>query len=82
MKVNWNHRVAKTKTLHFANLDINDAFKIVGAKAVYIKVKENYGQNEWMMELATGRLFAPTLSPVDLVNVEVNIGIPKPSIYV
>jgi hypothetical protein len=73
--------------LTFDKLGKNESFRIATVNAqgaVYRKVlkKARFGTNEYfMMEEATGELFEPTRSPVELVDVEVNINTPKPKIY-
>lgn len=94
IKVNWDNQ-PKTNNLLFYQLNPNDAFRIVGARAVYIKVVAGRGMNVsasgpktnglpdgGMLEIATGKVFAPTTSYVELVDVSVDIKAKKPDIYV
>lgn len=83
MQIKWK----LTKNVYFTDLELLDTFKIVGGRgAIYMKVSINkqitneeliYGQ----LELATGKVFKPTSSPLVLVDVEMNVETPKPSIY-
>ena len=80
MRVNWNSGKNGSCALHFSDLMLNDSFRIVdGRGAVYVKVQHRDG-TFGMLELATGKIFAPTLSEVELVEVEVNIKTVKPAI--
>lgn len=93
--INWL-KSQKPKTLYFKDIQVNEKFVIDtgGSKgAVYTKVENVNGYNvddsDWeneesdhaMMEIATGKLWASTKSPVKLVDVEINIDAEKPSIY-
>ena len=86
--INWKNPAA-SRNLYFSNLKLNDTFRIVsGRGAVYTKVSvapaarsSDIRGRELMMEVATGLLFDPTTSPVELVEVDVQISTPKPYIY-
>ncbi len=83
MQIKWNTPVNAVRSLNFADLQVNDAFKIATSHArgaVYVKVKERHSDVFYMMELATGHLFDPTTSPVERVNVEVSVAAPRPQI--
>lgn len=93
MKINWQNQ--KESVNFFENLDVNTGFKVVSPHArgaVYIKVAKGdsdtkiyssrHGHMECMMyEVATGKLFPPTSSPVEIVEIETNIHQKKPGIY-
>lgn len=85
MEINWKDTVHPLNSdLYFKHLKLNENFKIVVGDAVYTKVAvvHKYDENqEFMCELATGKLFPPTKSAVKLVDVEVNVNIPRPVIY-
>ncbi len=90
MNIVWNvPSAAKKPALHFGDLDVNDTFKLTTGEAVYVKVSRRVGSTrsfdrhneEYMLELATGRLFGPSSSPVARVGVTVNVDVPKPSLY-
>jgi len=80
--VNWNQKKSYSPNLYFSDLQINQAFRIKGGRgAVYVKIKIRGGQNdgqEYMLELATGKAFQPTISPIELIRVEINISASKP----
>lgn len=86
MKVTWKDADVNTK-LFFGDLPLNATFRIKGAKgAVYVKtIIRNLNittRNQYMMyEIASGALFDPTKSEVELVDVEVKVNVPKPSVY-
>lgn len=86
-KVKFNQPTASVNVLRFSDLTKNDSFRIATVHshgAVYRKVvkKSSFGGNEeYMMEEATGELFKPTNSVVELVDVEVSVATPKPSCY-
>lgn len=87
MKINWKNKPAKT--VIFSSLDVGETFKNTqGHGAVYMKVKVNsdvvrggYVDSFGMLELATGKVFKPTSSPLELVDVEMTVDVPKPTIY-
>lgn len=83
-KVIWKNEAVKT--LKFDDLKLNDSFKICTKKskgAVYTKVRTpSYkGHEFYMLEVATGKLFEPTVSTVEKVEVTVNVEALKPEIY-
>lgn len=86
--INWKNPVP-SRNLYFSDLKVNDTFRIIGGRgAVYTKVAVSHGVStydirgrEFMMEVATGLLFEPTSSNVELVQVDVQIASPKPYIY-
>lgn len=79
----------------FSDLQLNDTFSIRSRRskgAVYRKVRfkqhntspssiNQYTETFYMLEEATGKLFDPTTSEVQKVNVDIVIHAPKPSIY-
>ena len=90
VKVNWENKTVRN--LYFSDLQVNQCFRnINGRGAVYrkvmlnndITVRDKYlASNVYlMMEEATGRLFMPTTSQVEVVQVEVTVKAPKPHIY-
>jgi hypothetical protein len=86
--INWKNP-ARNLYFSYHDLKVNDTFRIVGGRgAVYTKVSVSHGVSthdirgcEFMMEVATGLLFEPTSSNVELVQVDVQIASPKPYIY-
>lgn len=88
--VSW--RKPKAKTLTFNDLVAGDCFRLVTGEAVYMKVvsgrtgrivpsgytTDNGG---FMLELATGKLWEKSHTAVEQVEVDIAIGVPKPSIY-
>lgn len=84
--VNWVPQPVK-KNLSFDSVAVNQNFKIVSTAsqgAVYRKVvlSDAYGQvKHYMMEEQTGRLFPPTNSYIELVEVSVSIQQSKPACY-
>lgn len=96
MQINFKNDVT-TKQLYFADLPLNSAFRIKtsGSKgAIYIKTQEinhfsRMGSNNKlqtvnhfrMYEIATGKLFEPTPSPVELVSVKIEIDAERPEVY-
>lgn len=86
MNIVWDAPRA-VPTLYFRDLQVNEAFKLTTGNAVYVKVSRRAGSHgsrydEYhMLELATGRLFDPSGSPVERVDVTVNVGLKKPQIY-
>lgn len=87
MNIIWDAPRAVKKGLKFADLDLNSTFKLVSGEAVYVKVEEGHRngsfnrKNQFMLELVSGRLFQPSSSDVELVEVTVNVGVSKPQIY-
>jgi len=84
MEINWKDADPVKSRVYFKDLLLNESFKIVAGDAVYVKVAvvHKYDENEeFMCELATGKLFPPTKSPVQLVHVDVDVDLPKPVIY-
>lgn len=83
MKVTWTNQPTTSK-LFFTDLKLNDTFKIKSTKArgaVYTKCQLQGDSAFWMLELGTGKLFHPTPSEVQLVDVEVVISDVKPQLY-
>lgn len=83
MKVTWTNQT-NTKKSFFTDLKVNDTFKIKSSKskgAVYVKCEFQNRNDFWMMELGTGKIFSPTPSEVQLVDVEVVISDVKPQLY-
>jgi hypothetical protein len=85
-KVNWNRYVAPARDLYFSDLELNESFRNKNGKgAVYTKVglvtHRGHVTQHGMLELATGKIWEATASPVERINVEVNISAVKPSIY-
>lgn len=91
--INWL-KSQKPKPLYFKDIQVNEKFVIDTGNsmgAVYTKVQNMnaYNTQDWtnddddfgMMEIATGKLWAATKSPVKLIDVEINIDAAKPSIY-
>lgn len=86
VKVNWS---SDNCQLFFRDLEINQAFRNAGKwskGAIYIKVgidKTSVSQEPfyYMYEVATGKLWPATSSPVEVVDVSVNINSPKPAAY-
>ena len=82
MKVFWKGQVQPTLKPYFEQLAENQSFRLTTGKgAVYTKVRLNGTNKYYMLELATGILFEASLSPVELVDVNVVIETQKPSIY-
>jgi hypothetical protein len=89
MKTHWKNQKTVKYPLYFSDLSLKDSFRIKGGRnAVYTKViagtndviPGHYSQ-EVMFEIETGKLFKPTLSEVELVDVEVTIGTELPDLY-
>lgn len=85
--VKWGKSVSSPSE-YFSNLATNDSFVIkskASKGAVYRKVLFcHHGTSlvtEYMMEEETGKLFNPTLSAVEKVDVSVEISKSKPEIY-
>jgi hypothetical protein len=90
INIQWQNKKIQDFPLYFDDLELNEAFKINTGKAVYIKVglnKKLYIKSsskidtECMYEIATGKLYPPTNSPVVQIGLEMIVNIPKPSIY-
>jgi hypothetical protein len=80
-KINWNNQNTP-QTLNFDQLSYGDCYKVATSRskgAVYMKTEG--GHQDYALELATGKLFPPQLSPLSLVEVEINIQADKPTIY-
>ncbi len=77
-KVNF---VPKARVLYFDDLALNDGFRIVGRDAIYRKIQSGRHGAESMFEEATGKYWPQTTSPVERVDIEVNIKVAKPRIY-
>ncbi len=80
MKIKWGQTVGD-KHLKYRDLSLNDTFRIVGSRAVYVKTRDEVVKEDRMTELATGQSFRPTVSSVERIDVEVNVAISKPSLY-
>lgn len=85
--VKWGKSVASSVE-YFGDLSTNDSFVIkskASKGAVYRKVALFHPGSslvsEYMMEEETGKLFSPTLSMVEKVEVSVEISKAKPEIY-
>jgi len=87
-KINWN--TSKKTDLFFEDLDVGDTFRLANGAAVYMKVSSGRGlyftvsneyENEGMLELATGKVFAASESEVVLIDVDITINAEKPEIY-
>lgn len=86
MNIIWDAPRA-VPTLYFRDLQLNEAFKLTTGNVVYVKVSKRAGshgnryEDYHMLELATGKLFDPSNSPVERVDVTVSVGLKKPAIY-
>lgn len=81
-KINWGSPIQKNAKLFFNDLSDGETFRIATNRsrgAVYMAVSG--GSGRYMLELATGELYNPSDSEVELIPVEINIGVAKPSIY-
>lgn len=85
-KITWAKPT--NKVLYFKDIPVNSHFVIAtsGSRgAVYRKVEDHSehcaGNKYLQMEEYTGKLFEPTYSPVQLVEVDIDIKAKKPSIY-
>lgn len=74
-KISWK----KTVGLYFTDIELGQCFRIKSREAVYMKVQ--FGHRELKLELATGKIFEPTASEIELIPVEICIDTTKPSIY-
>lgn len=84
MTINWNNSNETKRTLYFSDLKLGQSFRNAGPysqNAVYTKILEEESGDYKMLELATLTAWTPTKSPVEIVEVEVNIKAAKPSIY-
>ncbi len=83
MKVAWkNNKSNLVKRLYFSDLNLGDTFRNKhGRGAVYAKVQVPHTGDQFMFEFETGKLFAPTTSELELVDVSVNVEADKPVIY-
>lgn len=82
--VQFQNRLPQVGQLFFDDLDLNDSFRVNSKRsrgAVYRKVLVKDDHDYMMLEEATGKIFDPTSSPVELVKVTVTIDAVKPSIY-
>jgi hypothetical protein len=83
-QIHWKGQYSP-QPLTFGDLSANDAFKIRGHNAVYLKVvsgrNSGLANTGGMLEIATGKIFGPTSSEVERVNVEIHVGTTRPSIY-
>jgi hypothetical protein len=59
--------------LRFDDIEINEAFNIAGCDYVYIKVQDKNSDRCMMYDIETGRVFPPTLSAIELRDVEITI---------
>lgn len=88
MEINWLNSNENT-TLYFQDVAVNQGFRNVSdlsKGAVYLKVEDyNAFEKDYecyaMLEIATGVMFRPTTSPVELVDIKLNIGVEKPDLY-
>lgn len=81
VKVNWL-KEKKVPALLFEDLRLNTPFRNTSPDskgAVYIKVSD--ATASFMYEVQTGRLWPPTKSPVEIVDLTININLEKPQIY-
>lgn len=84
-RISWNG-LRDGRDLRFTDLAPNDAFRIRGRNAVYLKVISGRGltlndQRGGMLEIATGKVFPVTDSVVEPIQVDINVGTAKPAIY-
>ena len=63
-------------------------FKLTTGEAIYLKVElsekvngTNYKKTYGMLELATSKVFPISLSAVEVIDIQINVQAPKPSIY-
>jgi hypothetical protein len=85
MKTNivWNKEKAK-KLFYFNELPLNCNFRIATTAsqgAIYRKIYNELTGNYGAMEEYSGKVFKPTQSPVELVEVTITIDSAKPVIY-
>lgn len=72
-----------TRDLHFADLEVGDGYVIDSPSskgAVYQKVLDYHGVY-WALELATAKLYSPTMSPVKRVNFKIEVDTELPGVY-
>jgi len=91
MEITWKEDgIHQCRDLYFQDLEVGDTFKIIGSQAVYVKIQDKTNRNtirngvcarEYMCELATSKFFLPTGSPVEKVQVVMNIDVRKPNLY-
>lgn len=87
MEIKWKDSpYVVEQSLSFSDLNFNDTFRILGSQAVYIKCHAHLnvkgaGTKDYMYEIATGKLYEPTSSTVELIGVSVYINVPKPCLY-
>lgn len=82
LQINWKGQPRTNRPLYFRDLGLNQPFRNAGnlsQGAVYIKVA--HGDDQYMYEVNSGALWRPTSSPVEKVNLELNVPVEKPSIY-
>lgn len=78
--INWGKTI---QNIYFDNLAVGKCFQIDSdafSGAVYMKVEFGKGVF-YQLELATAKLYDPTISPVKEVNVSINIDCVKPELY-
>lgn len=90
MKINWGKKNPALK-LVFDDLDVGQSFRLVSGDAIYCKVEAGRSMDFFdsngealeygMMEWASGKVWPPSQTPVELVEVVVNIEILKPELY-
>ena len=87
MDIQWQDTTKTLPVLYFGDLDCNDAFRIVGSHAIYIKLEDrtrcslDQVSHEYMYEIFTGHIYLPTHSPIERVEVHIDINLPKPHLY-
>jgi molybdopterin-guanine dinucleotide biosynthesis protein len=77
-KINFTGR-QYTRTLYFSDLALAEGFKIVGGDAVYQKIASGRHGTESQLEIATGKYFPATESPVERVDIMMTVSAPRPS---
>ena len=84
VNVLWKDSVVDKKVLYFDDIEVNQAFRNISDNsrgAIYIKVHNSNSRLYYMLEIVSGILWTPTASPIELINVDIRIDAPKPSIY-
>jgi hypothetical protein len=82
--VKFQKQVGKPTVYYFPDLQVNESFRVkspASRGAIYRKIYYKDTHEYLQMEEATGQVFKPTHSPVEVVGVEVTIDAVKPSIY-
>lgn len=82
MKVKFTGK--KSGRLYFRDLDVNESFRnatSLSQGAVYTKVECDKTATQYMLEVATGKLYPPTHSQVERVEVEANVHSYDPGLY-